>query len=370
MNKNQLVFVGTYTEPILFGTGKVLRGKGRGIYIYGLDGNSGKMELIRVVERIRNPSYLAFGPGNRSLYAVNELKRCEGSDSGALSSFSFDREAVNLDFMNMRLTRGTDPCHVATDRRGKFAAVANFMSGSIAVFPVLDDGSLGEASSFIEHHGSSIDPLRQGGPHAHSINFDPSNAFMFVPDLGMDKVVAYRFDEKRGTLQLDEERCVPLSAGAGPRHLEFHPSGRYAYVVNELDSTITAYGFDAGRVALSARQSVSTLPEGFSGRSTCADIHISPKGDYLYASNRGHDSIARFKIDAGDGTLSAMACEPTRGKTPRNFAIDGGGRYLLAGNQDSDSITVFRIDEATGRLDYADFSIEVPTPVCVKIVDA
>jgi len=369
MGKKQLVFVGTYTEPILFGTGKVVQGKGKGIYIYRLDENLGKLELIRVVEGIRNPSYLAFGPGNRNLYAVNELKQCEGSNSGALSSFSFDNETMNLNFLNMRLTSGTDPCHVATDRTGKFAAVANFMSGSIVIFPILPDGSLGEASSFIQHHGSSLDPIRQGGPHAHSINFDPSNTFIFVPDLGMDTVVAYRFDDKKGTLELDEERCVPLHAGAGPRHLEFHPSGHFAYVANELDSSVGAYEFDARRLAFSSRQRVSTLPQGFSGQSTCADIHISPGGDFLYASNRGHDSIACFRIDKNDGTLSAIAYEPTRGRTPRNFAIDGSGRFLLVGNQDSDSIAVFRIDEATGKLDYADFSIEVPTPVCVKVVD-
>lgn len=369
MGKKQLVFVGTYTEPILFGTGKVVQGKGKGIYIYRLDENSGKLELIRVVDGIRNPSYLAFGPESRNLYAVNELKQCEGSNSGAVSAFTFDKKAMSLAFLNMRLTRGTDPCHVATDRTGKFVAIANFMSGSIAIFPVLADGSLGEASSFVQHHGSSVDTVRQGGPHAHSITFDPSNNYIFVPDLGLDMVLAYRFDSEKGTIELSEDRCVLSPPGAGPRHLEFHPSGRFAYVVNELDSSIAAFEFDAERVIFSAKQYISTLPIGFLGSSTCADIHISPTGNFIYASNRGHDSIACFRIDKSDGTLSAIAYEPTRGRTPRNFAIDGRGRFLLVGNQDSDSIAVFRIDEATGKLDYADFSIEVPTPVCVKVVD-
>ena len=369
MSRNQLVFVGTYTEPILFGTGKVLQGKGKGIYIYGLDGVSGTMDLIRVVEGIRNPSYLAFGLGNRSLYAVNELKRCEGSDSGALSSFSFNKETVNLEFLNSRLTRGTDPCHVAIDRRGKFAAVANFMSGSVAIFPILADGSLGEASSFVQHHGSSVDSVRQGGPHAHSITFSFSNDYIFVPDLGLDTILAYRFDSEKGSIELSENRCVLSPPGAGPRHLEFHPSGRFAYVVNELASSVIVYGFNAKEAKFLELQIVPTLPRGYSGQSTCADVHINPSGAFLYASNRGHDSIACFKIDENEGTLSSIAYEPTRGRTPRNFAIDGRGRYLLAGNQDSDSIAVFRIDEATGRLDYADFSIDVPTPVCVKIID-
>lgn len=370
MGKKQLVFVGTYTEPILFGTGKVLQGKGKGIYIYSLDENSGKLELIRVVEGIRNPSYLAFGPENRNLYAVNELKQCDGSNSGALSSFSFDKAAMSLDFLNMRLTRGTDPCHVATDRRGKFAAVANFMSGSVAVFPVLDDGSLGEASSFIQHHGSSVDPLRQGGPHAHSITFDPSNNYIFVPDLGLDMVLAYRFDGETGTIELSEDRCAKSPPGAGPRHLEFHPSGRFAYVVNELASSVIVYGFDAKEARFLELQTVSTLPWDFSGRSTCADIHISPSGIFLYASNRGHDSIACFRIDENEGTLKTIAYEPTRGRTPRNFAIDREGNYLLAANQDSDSIAVFKIDRLTGKLTYANFGIEISTPVCVKIIDA
>ena len=369
MGKKQLVFVGTYTEPIRFGTGKVLQGNGKGIYIYRFDSDSGKMDLLRVEEGIQNPSYLAFSQGNRRLFVVNELKKCEGSESGALSSFSFDGEKVSLNFLNKRLTRGTDPCHVSLDRSGRFAAVANFMSGSVSVFPIMDDGSLGEATAFIQHKGSSADPARQAGPHAHAVIFDPLNRFMIVPDLGLDRLMVYRFDSSRGTLELSAERCVSSLPGAGPRHLEFHSSGRFAYAVNELSSSIAAYSFDSEKAAFTELQNVPTLPADFCGASTCADIHISSSGEFLYASNRGHDSIACFRIDQVSGCLSPAGWEATRGKTPRNFAIDGSGRFLLAANQDTDSIVVFKIDGLTGKLDYTGTTIEVPTPVCIKLVD-
>lgn len=369
MGKKALVFVGTYTEPILFGTGKVLWGKGKGIYIYRFDGDTGKMDLLRVAEGIQNPSYMAFGAGNRRLYAVNELKKCEGRDSGALSAFAFDPENMSLEFLNKRLTMGTDPCHVTTDRSGKFAAVANFMSGSVAVFPIREDGSLGEASAFVQHLGSSVDPARQAGPHAHSIIFDPSNAYLFVPDLGLDRLVAYKFDSTSGKLEPSAERCIVSPPGVGPRHLEFHPSGAFAYMINELASSITAYAFDSKRVMFSGIQSVSTLPSGYEGASTCADVHVSFSGDFLYGSNRGHDSIALFRIDGKTGVLKPIGHEATRGRTPRNFAIDPSGRFMFVANQDSDNIAIFRIEPVTGRLDFTGKRIDVPTPVCVKMIE-
>ncbi len=369
MEKTSLVFVGTYTEPILFGTGKVLQGKGKGIYIYRLHENSGKMELLSVAEGIVNPSYLAFSGENRRLFAVNELKQCDGKNSGALSAFVFDGGSMNLAFLNKRLTDGTDPCHVAVDGTGKFAAVANFMSGSIIVYPILADGSLGEASAFVQHRGSSVDKARQAGPHAHSIVFDPSNRYMLVPDLGLDKIVVYDFDSRNGSLRLSDERCIGSEAGVGPRYLEFHPSGRLAYVVNELGSTIDAFAVDIRNFAFRRIQSISALPEEHSGASTCADLHISPSGDFLYASNRGHDSLAIFGIEKESGRLGLIGHESTRGKTPRNFAIDRGGRFLLAANQDSDTLVVFQMNAVTGKLEYTGTTVDVPTPVCVKVID-
>ncbi|HWR11806.1 MAG TPA: lactonase family protein [Rectinemataceae bacterium] len=369
MEKTQLVFVGTYTEPILFGTGKVLEGKGKGIYMYRLRGDSGRMDLLSVAEGIMNPSYLAFSDGSRRLFAVNELKRCEGRHSGALSAFAFDGGSMELAFLNKRLTRGTDPCHVAVDGTGRFAAVANFMSGSIIIFPILEDGSLGEASAFVQHRGSSVDKARQAGPHAHSIIFDPSNRYMLVPDLGLDKIIVYDFDSLNGSLRLSDERCVASAAGVGPRYLEFHSSGRFAYVVNELSSTIDSFAVDPENLSFRMIQSSSTLPAGYRGASTCADLHISPSGEFLYASNRGHDSIAIFGIEKASGRLGLIGHESTKGHTPRNFAIDGGGRFLLVANQDSDTVVVFRMDAVTGKLEYTGTTIEVPTPVCIKIID-
>lgn len=367
MGKRQLVFVGTYTEPIRFGTGKVLQGKGKGIYIYGLDSESGALDLLSVSEGISNPSYLAFGPENNKLYAVNELKKCDGRDSGCLSSFAFNSVDLSLKFLNKQYTGGTDPCHVAVDRTGRFAAVANFMSGSISLFPILPDGRLGEAAAFFQHRGASVDPARQAGPHAHSIIFDPSNRFLFVPDLGLDALVAYRFDSSRGCLELSEENSVKTRPGAGPRYMEFHPSGKFAYAVNELSSSVAVYAFSPEQGSFSEVQSISTLPRGSSGQSSCADLHVSPSGKFLFASNRGHDSIVCFRIDEATGMLSLIGHESTRGKTPRSFAIDGKGGFLLAANQDSDSIAVFRIDGTRGGLEYVGINLDVPTPVCVKI---
>ncbi len=369
MKRKQLVFVGTYTEPILFGTGAVLQGKGKGIHIYRFDEDSGRLEQAAVAEGIQNPSYLAFGRGSKCLYAVNELKRCEGAASGALSAYAFDPERLALTFLGKRLSGGTDPCHVAVDPSGRWAALANFRSGSAAVYPILADGGLGPMASFVQHEGHGVNPARQEGPHAHAAIFAPGGEGLMVPDLGTDRIVAYRFDAATGRLSPDRERTVSCAPGVGPRSLEYHPSGRFAYAVNELASSVTAFEVDRANGALSAMQTLSALPEGWGGASTCADLHIAPSGRYLYASNRGHDSIAIFAIDESDGSLRAAGHESTRGATPRNFALDREGAVLLAANQDSDSIAVFRINRMTGKPEYTGVSCFAPTPVFVKFFE-
>lgn len=369
MLKKRLVFVGTYTEPILFGTGATLQGKGKGIYLYEFDGNSGRMEQVAVAEGIQNPSYLAFGRGSKCLYAVNELKRCDGAVSGALSAYSFDPESLALTFLDKRLSGGTDPCHVAVDPSGRWAALANYRSGSVAVYPILADGGLGRMASFVQHSGHGANPARQEGPHAHAVIFAPGGGSLMVPDLGADRIAAYRFDPKTGSLSADPERSVSCAPGAGPRSLAYHPSGRFAYAVNELASSVTAFEIDSASGILTAMQSLSTLPEGWSGTSACADLHIAPSGRFLYASNRGHDSIAVFAVDEADGSLRSAGHESTRGATPRNFALDREGSVLLAANQDSDSIAVFRINRMTGKPEYAGVSCFAPTPVCVKFFE-
>lgn len=315
-----------------------------------------------------NPSYLAFGPNKRFLYAVNELKETDGSPGGSVSAFSVNSKTGTLEFLNKQLTHGSDPCHVTVNSAGKYIFVANFMSGSVCVLSVMEDGSLGEASDFIQHHGSSIDPNRQRGPHAHSILFDDENSIAFVPDLGLDKVIAYKFDSQYGKLRLSDASSVTVEPGAGPRHITFHPNREYAYLINELDSSIAVFSYDTSVGKLKQIQTISTLPEDFIGKSTCADLHVSPSGNYVYGSNRGHDSIVIYQINQGTGILNYVGHTSTQGHTPRNFAIDPTGNFLLVANQDSDSIISFRINRQTGKIHPTGFGIDIPTPVCVKIL--
>ncbi len=363
-----LVYVGTYTEPIRFGSGRILQGKGEGIYVYRLDPSSGAMELTSKATGITNPSYLAFDSSHHFLYAVNELKTYEGQPTGTVSAFAVDPKTGTLEFLNKRPTHGTDPCHVLVDKKRAYVFVANFMSGSVCVLRVLDDGSLGEASDFIQHQGSSIDPVRQYGPHAHSVTLDEANRFALVPDLGLDKLMVYRFDRERGVLEPNSAPWLKMTPGAGPRHVALHPSGRFAFLINELDSTLVALSYDGKNGTFKELQVVPTLPDGFRGESTCADVHVSPSGAFVYGSNRGHDSIVIYKIDQRTGGLTYVGHEPTQGKTPRNFGIDPTGRFLLAANQDSDTIVTFQIHPQTGKLHPTGQVTQVPTPVCVKIV--
>jgi 6-phosphogluconolactonase len=363
-----LVFVGTYTEKILFGTGQIFKGKGEGIHMYRMDPENGSLTPRHTAGEVKNPSYLAFHPIRRVLYAVNELKNYHGKATGTLSAFRMERDNGHLEFINKVATHGTDPCHVTVDSSGKYALVANFASGSVAVLPIREDGGLEEASEVIQHSGSGVDPVRQKGPHAHSITLDASNRFAYVPDLGLDKLMIYRFDAEAGILQAHEQGCFETRPGAGPRHFVFHPADRYAYLINELDSTIVALSHDREGGTLEEIQTVPALPSSFRGISTCADILVDPTGNFLYGSNRGHDSIVIYRIDGSSGRLTLVGHESTRGETPRNFTIDPSGTFLFAANQNSDSIACFRIDHRSGRLNPTGQVTSAPTPVCVKIL--
>jgi 6-phosphogluconolactonase len=351
------VYVGTYTQ----------RGS-QGIYLAHLDVATGRLESAGLAGKVVNPSFLAIHPSRRFLYAIGEVGQFAGGKGGAVSALAIDPGSGKLTLLNQRSSRGAGPCHVVVDRSGKFVLVANYSGGSVACLPIGADGTLGEATSFVQHQGSSVDPQRQEGPHAHSINLDAANRFAFVADLGLDKILIYRFDATRGLLAPNDPPWAKVAPGAGPRHFAFHPSGRYAYVINEMGSTVTAFGYDAGRGALETIGTVSTLPEGFSGSSTTAEVQVHPSGKFLYGSNRGHDSIAGFAIDSNTGRLSPIGRTPTQGKTPRNFGIDPTGRWLLAANQDSDSVIGFQIDAQTGRLSPTGQAIQVPMPVCVKFM--
>lgn len=368
MAKQRFVYVGTYTEPIRFGTGQILEGKGKGIHILRFDLETGALTPYSLAEGVRNPSYLAFHPSKCFLYAVNELKEFEGAVSGAVSAFAIHPESGELTFLNSQATHGTDPCHVTVDPTGRVVLVANFASGSVCALPILADGSLGEASAFSQHHGSSVDPVRQAGPHAHAVTLDAYGCILFVPDLGLDRVMIYRLDAERGTLEPNDPPWVSVPSGAGPRQLVMHPNGECAYLINELNSTIIAFRYDAARGVLEPIQTVSTLPYGYRDRSTTAEVQITPDGRYLYGSNRGHNSIAMYAIDEKTGLLHGLGQVSSQGRIPRNFTVDPTGRFALVANQDTDNIVVFRLDSATGALTLAGHQAEVPTPVCVKVL--
>jgi 6-phosphogluconolactonase len=244
--------------------------------------------------------------------------------------------------------------------------VANFMSGSVCVLPIQEDGALGDATDVIQHQGSSVDPVRQSGPHAHAVTLDGAGRYAFIPDLGLDKLVIYTFDANRG--KLEPHQAVETAAGAGPRQLVMHPQGDFAYLINELDSTMTAFRYDQARGTLQEIQTLSTLPENFEGASTCAEVQISPSGKFLYGSNRGHETIVTYAIDQRDGTLTCIGHESTRGKTPRNFVVDPAGEFLLVANQDTNNIVIFRLDPTSGKLSATGHETDVPTPVCVKFI--
>lgn len=355
------VFVGTYTEPILFGTGQVLEGKGKGIYLLQFDDGSETLTKLREYPGIVNPSYLTFDSKGERVFAVNELKTYDHREQGSLSAFQFDRRTLALIPLSRQGTGGTDPCHVVLDRRDRHAFVSNFRSGSVAVFPVTEMGT-DEYCQFLQHEGHSVNPARQAGPHAHSLTFDPMECFAFVPDLGIDKLVRYPVRED-GTLDSTNRGSFKTAPGAGPRHCEFSPDGRYCFLINEIASSITSCRYENG--TLQEVCTVQSLPAPYEGNS-CADIHLSPDGKHLYGSNRGHNSLAVFRI-AADGTLALCGCTPCGGEIPRNFTLTPDGKHLLCANQDTDNITVFRRDETTGSLSQVS-SLAVPTPVCVKVL--
>lgn len=351
-----IVYVGTYT----------FKGS-QGIYAFSFDPVTGSMSPLGATPA-DNPSFLVAHPNKQVLYAVNELGEYGGAPTGSVSAFAIDAGTGALTLLNQQPSHGQAPAHITVDGTGSFVYVANYSSGTAAVFPVKDDGSLAEASDVVQHVGSGPDPRRQREPHAHSVNLDFDNRHAYVADLGTDQVIIYDIAAEPGKLLTNSPASAKVDGGSGPRHLTFHPSGRYAYLINEMGNTVTAFTYDAETGGLSALQTLSTLPEDFDGRSTTADIHVSPSGRFLYGSNRGHDSIVVYQIDVETGMLSTVQHVSTEGRTPRNFAIDPTGTYLLVANQDSDNIVVFRIDPETGVLSATGTQVMLSMPVCVLFV--
>ena len=356
-NEEILVYIGTYTS-----------GKSEGIYVYRLEQSSGTLSFASKATGVDNPSFLAIHPQQHYLYAVNEIGEFAGKPSGAVSAFSIEEKTGELTYLNQQPSHGTSPCHLSVDKTGQFVLVANYGGGSVCVLPIQDDGQLGEATDFIQHQGSSVNPQRQESPHAHSITQDAANRCAFAADLGLDKIMIYQLDLTQGKLKPNDEPWVQVKGGAGPRHFDFHPNGKYAYLINELDNTLIAFTYDETRGTLREIQTVPTLPDDFEGTSHTADVHVSPSGKFVYGSNRGHDSIVIFAIDEDTGKLTYVGHELTQGKSPRNFAIDPTGTFLLAANHSTDTIVTFRIDQQTGRLMPTGHVTEVPTPVCLKII--
>jgi len=354
-----LFYVGTYTED---------GSKSKGIYAYQYDGKTYQITPLGLAAETTNPSFVAFHPNGRFLYAVNEVGNYKGPNSGGVSAFSIDRATGKLTFLNEVPSRGADPCYITVDRTGKYVMVANYTGGSLAVFPVLADGKLGEASAFVQHTGHGTNPTRQEGPHAHSNDLSPDNRFAMVDDLGLDELLVYKFDSAKGSLALNDPPFTKLAAGSGPRHFVLRPDGKFAYVVSEMGHTVTAFSNDATNGRLQVLQTVTTLPTDFTGRNDDSEIAVHPSGKFLYASNRGDDSIAIYTIDQSKGTLALVGIVHTGGKEPRSFEIDPTGVLLFAENQKSDNIVIFRIDQKTGQLTPTGQVLEVGSPVCLKFV--
>lgn len=348
------VYFGTYTRG---------QDGSKGIYRSTLDLDTGKLSEPILVAEARNPSFLEIHPNGKFLYAVSE-----SGGSGSVSAYAIKPSTGVLKLLNKQPSKGSGPCHVSIDHAGKNVLVANYGSGSAAVIPIQSDGSLAEPTGFVQHEGSSVNLRRQKGPHAHSINVSADDRFAFVADLGIDKVMIYKLDIEKGTIVANNPAFGKVKPGAGPRHFSFHPNGKYAYVINELLCTVTAFAYDPATGALTEIQTVPTLPDGFDGSNTCAEVRVHPNGKFLYGSNRGHDSIAVYHINPAKGTLTFVEHETADIKTPRNFNIDPTGTFCLVGNQGSDSVVVFRINQNTGALEPTEHKISIGRPVCIRFL--
>jgi 6-phosphogluconolactonase len=353
-SESMFVYFGTYTGNA-----------SKGIYVSRFDPGTGRLSAPELAAEIVSPAFLALHPNRRFLYAVNEIGSFQGQPGGAVSALAIDPATGRLTLLNQESARGGGPCHLTVDPSGKALLVANYGGGSITVLPLRPGGELDPARTFVQHTGSSVNPRRQTAPHAHGIYVDAANRFVFVPDLGLDKVLVYRWHPATFALEAHDPPAAGLAPGAGPRHLAFHPDGRFVYVINELLNTVTAFSYDPPSGSLHEIQTVGTLPDDFAGRNSTAEIAVHPSGRFLYGSNRGHDSLALYAIDPANGQLTLLGHEPTQGRTPRNFALDPTGQWLLAANQESASVVVFRVDAQSGRLHPTGQVLEVPSPVCV-----
>jgi len=359
-------YIGTYTRRESF-----VDGKAEGIYIYHLDCSSGELTYAATVAGpgTVNPSFLTLGPDRSCLYAVNEFYKSEGQN-GTMSAFAIDPATGHLSYLNEQSTHGTAPCYASIDPAGRYCLVANYETGSLCVLPIRKDGSLGEATDTVQFSGSGPNLKRQEGPHAHMVVPSPDGGFILAVDLGTDRLMAFCLDRERGTLSPANPPWTELPPGTGPRHLAFHPHRPFAYVISELQSTVTVCRYRELQGTFEALQTISTLPDDFTGQNLGGEIMTSPCGRFVYASNRGHDSLAIFAVDPDTGRLSVVGHESTQGVAPRAFIIDPSGAMLLVANQDTDSVVTFWINQDCGTLQATGHVATVPTPVCIQLSSA
>lgn len=355
-----LMYVGTYTG-----------GKSQGIYAFRFDAaTGGKLESLGLAAELKSPSFLAVHPTGKYVYAVSEIDNFDGKKTGGVAALAIDKATGKLTKLNESPSGSAGPCHLTVDKLGKYVLVANYGGGTVAAIAIGGDGKLGKMTADIKHTGSSVNPARQKEPHAHSINLDAANKFAVAADLGLDQLLVYKFDADSGSLTANDPPHTKMKPGAGPRHFAFHPSGKFAYAINEINCTMTALAYDADKGTLKELQTLSTLrpDETYQNGWSTADVHVHLSGKFLYGSNRGHDTIVVYAIDPARGTLTYVENQSTRGKTPRNFAIDPTGKWLLAENQSSDTIAVFSINQDSGKLKPVGDLVECPSPVCIQFV--
>lgn len=361
MNSNSRclkLYIGTYTSS-----------RSKGIYSLNLDGENGKLDKLTLQAELSNPSYLTTDASNRFLYSVIETETFKDVYGGAVAAFSIDSQTGVLGLINYQSTKGKSPCHLHIDSGSNYLYAANYSEGTFSMFPVNKDGGIQQAISIIEHCGSGPNSNRQEKPHVHFVALTPEEGHLCAVDLGIDKVMVYNLVQGSKGLTPAEYSSIDISAGSGPRHIRFHPNGRFAYVVNELSSDIAVLRYHSGDCKFDVLQYISCLPQDYKGDSYCAALRISPDGDYIYASNRGHDSIACFKIDKYSGKLELVSHTSTFGSYPRDFIISPDGKFLFAANQNSDNIVTYQIMKDSGCLKQINEPITVPSPVCLRIIN-
>ncbi|MEZ6054210.1 MAG: lactonase family protein [Planctomycetaceae bacterium] len=351
-------------DPLVF-ISAFASGEGGAIHAYRLDPQSGRLTLSEKTGDVEHPFFLALSPDRRFLYSIH-ADQFGGKASEQVAAYRIVNASGSLELLNRQSTHGTASCYLDVDATGKTVVVANYSTGSVASLPVNDDGSLGEAVSFIQHSGSSVNPQRQTGPNAHCIVVSPDNRFVFAADLGIDKILGYQLDASNSQLTPHRQAFVRMPPGAGPRHLTFHPNGQHVYVINELANSVTHFDYDSEEGFLFERAILSTLPEDFTGESYCADVKITPNGRYLYGTNRGHDSIACYRI-AEDGQLTLLDITPSGGKGPQNLAITSDGSLLLCANMPGNNVQLFSIDPDTGSLASAGEPLSITSPSCIML---